>query len=131
MPQTRRRNRTNTETLRGRQFRPARVDFLTKPYVQRAEDRVRGGSGGTAQGEGFAFATDAGELPAHSIIDAQRDRALAQVEEAFEVPRSNASRARDEAVEALAQAERERDRLAERRAAKRAELDQLEATHAA
>jgi len=131
MPQFGSINRKNQEALRGRQYRPARIDFLTKPYVQRAEDRVRGGRGGTAQGEGFAFATAAGELPAHSIIDAQRDRALAQVEEAFEAPRSNASRARDEAVEALAQAERERGRLAERRAAKQVELDQLGATHAA
>lgn len=131
MPQTSRRNRTNTETLRGRQFQPARVDFLTKPYVQRAEDRARGARGGRAQGEGFAFATDEGELPAHSIIDAQRDRALAQLDEAFEEALSNALRARNEAVETAQQAERERDRLLGLRALKQAELDGLGAAHAA
>lgn len=131
MPQIRSRNRTNPETLRGRQFRPARVDFLTKPYVQRAEDRARGAQGGRAQGEGFAFVTDEGELPAHSIIDAQRDRALAQLDEAFEEALSNALRARDEAVEELKQAERERDRLLSLRALKQAELDGLGAAHAA
>ena len=131
MPQFGSINRKNQEALRGRQYRPARIDFLTKPYVQRAEDRVRGGRGGTAQGEGFAFVTDAGELPAHSIIEAQRNRALAQVDEAFEQALSNALRARDEAVEALKQTERERDRLAGLRALKQAELDGLGAAHAA
>lgn len=130
MSKTRRETAARTKTLQGRNYQPGRVDFLTRPYMQRIEDRVRGGRGGRAEGEGFAFETRAGEQPAHATIDAQRDRALAQAEAAFEQPRANAINTRDMAVAAKQDAERERDRLLQLRAAKHVELSELEARHA-
>jgi len=131
MSKFRRTSATASETLDGRKYRPAKVDFLTRSPVQRTEDRLRGGHGGKAQGEGFGFQTATGEQPAHSVIDAQRDRALAEAAEAFEQPRTNAIQTRDEASAAQQAAERERDRLIELRAAKQAELREMEARHAA
>ena len=131
MPKTRQKMAARTQTLRGRNYQPGRVDFLTRPYMQRIEDRARGGRGGRAEGEGFAFETGAGEQPAHATIDAHRDRALTQAETAFEQPRTNAINTRDLATAAKQDAERERDRLLQLRAAKHAELAGLEGRHAA
>ena len=80
---------------------------------------------------GLRFETSAGEQPAHTVIDAQRDRALAEVAEAFEQAHTNAIRTRDEASAGKQSAERELDRLIELRAAKHAELTGLESCHAA
>lgn len=123
-------SRVGSDTLHGRKYRPAKVDFFTRSAVQRTEDRLRGGRAGKAEGEGFAFQTPAGEQPAHSVIDAQRDRALAEVGEIFEQPRANAIETRDEAVADKEAAERDRDRLIALRAAKQAELTELEVRHA-
>jgi len=131
MSKFRRTSATPSETLDGRKYRSAKVDFLTRSPVQRAEDRLRGGRGGKAEGEGFGFQTATGEQPAHSVIDAQRDRALVEAAEAFEKPRTNAIQTRDEASAAQQAAERERDRLIELRAAKQAELRDMKARHAA
>jgi len=131
MPKTRRETAASTKTLQGRNYQPGRVDFLTRPYMQRIEDRVRGGRGGRAEGEGFAFETGAGEQPAHATIDAHRDRALTQAEAAFEQPRANAINTRDLAVQAKQDAERERDRLRQLRATRHADLIGLEARDAA
>ena len=131
MSKFRRTSATASETLDGRKYRPAKVDFLTRSPVQRTEDRLRGGRGGKAQGEGFGFQTATGEQPAHSVIDAQRDRALVEAAEAFEEPRTNAIQTHDEASAAQQAAERERDRLIELRAAKQAELRDMKARHAA
>jgi hypothetical protein len=117
------------QTLSGRENRPKKTDFMTWSVVQRVEDRVRGGRGGRAEGEGFDFSTSEGEVPAHTVIDAQRDRALADLYDAFAVPRANAERTRDEATEAQASAERELERLREARSQVQAELNGLEATH--
>jgi hypothetical protein len=120
-----------SDTLTGRRYRAKRVDFLTRPYIQRLEDRRRGGRSGRADGRGENYATATGEQPAHAVIDRQRDRGLAEAAEAFAQPRANALRARDEAAAIQQNADRQRDRLAQQRAELHAVLYGLEAGDAA
>lgn len=117
--------------LRGRAYRPRRIDPLTRPLAQRLEDRVRGKRSGRAEGEGETLTTDTGEQPAHTTIDAYRDRAVAEVAEAFEPARANAQAAWDEAIAVKAEADAEVLRLGELRADKQAALEEWEARHAA
>jgi len=132
MNKTSKKETDTAKPLKGRQYqRKRKTDFFSRAAVQRGEDRLRGGRGGRAEGQGFAFETADGEQPAHTVIDAQRDRALAEAGEAYEVPRTNAIRTRDEAVALKEAAEHERVRLVRLRESKRAELKDLEARHAA
>lgn len=108
-----RKNHHTTDRLTGRQYRPDRgVDFMTRPGVQRLTDRRAGHQIGGDEGRGLDVTTEEGVVPAHQLIDEQKDRAVADLATRYKVPKDNAVIAELDADKRHEDALRELERLA-------------------
>ncbi len=98
--------------LAGHQFQPPRKpDFLTRALVVAFNDRRFGSQNGLADAAGRGMADAEGIPHAERLIDAQAERAASDQRHGFRLPKENAEKVKQDAIEEHADAGREVQKL--------------------
>jgi len=98
--------------LAGHQFQPPRKpDFLTRALVVAFNDRRFGSQKGFADAVGHGMADAEGVPHAERLIDAQGERAASDQRHGFQLPKENAEKVKQDAIEEHADAGREVQKL--------------------